>query len=46
MKGWWCPPFRRVILAFLRNAERSQKFFEKIFEQTKCARLQGADRRK
>ncbi|NSE34642.1 hypothetical protein G4307_00035 [Dorea longicatena] len=46
MKGWWCPPFRGVILAFLKNAERFQKFFVKIFEQTKYACLQGADRRK
>ncbi|MCM1373768.1 MAG: hypothetical protein NC245_01590 [Muribaculum sp.] len=40
------PPFRGAILPFEKNAEHFPDFFQKVFEHTKCARLQGADRRK
>ena len=40
------PPFRGAILPFEKTPNIFRDFFKKIFEYTKCARLQDADRRK
>ena len=40
------PPFRGAILRFEKTPNIFGIFFKNFFEQTKCARLQGADGRK
>ena len=40
------PPFRRAILRFEKTPNIFGNFFKNFFEQTICARLQGADGRK